>query len=64
MEQSNKKTPFSDLVNTLKEIRGKPLSQEQITKINSIIESNDDDLENVDPVKKIANSNESTESYQ
>lgn len=64
MEKITKKTPFKDLVNTLKEIKEKPLSKEKIEKINSIIDKSSDEFENVDPVKKIAISNENTESYQ
>lgn len=64
MEKVTKKTPFKDLVNTLKEIKEKPLSKEKIEKINSIIDKSSDEFENVDPVKKIAISNGNTESYQ
>jgi hypothetical protein len=37
MAENNTKTPFKDLANTLKEIREKSLSQEQIAKINTVI---------------------------
>lgn len=64
MEKTNKKTPFRDLVNTLKEIREKPLSEEEVEKINSIIENDNDDFENADSIKKIAKPSENTENFQ
>ena len=63
MENNITKTPFRDLVKTLKEIKEKPLSDEQIQNINSIVNENEDNFENVDPIKKIAISNEQTASY-
>lgn len=63
MEKTNKKTPFRDLVNTLKKIKEKPLSQGQIEKINSIVDNDSDELENTDSVQKIARPSENTESY-
>ena len=54
MEKNREKTPFRDLVNKLREIKDRPLSDEQVDKINAIIEKDDNDSENVVPEDKIA----------
>ena len=59
--KKEKKTPFRDLVNTLKEIKEKPLSDEQIEEINSIIEREVDDTEGPAPLDKVAKSAKTTE---
>ncbi len=64
MQKNEKKSPFRDLANTLKEIKEKPLTEEKIERINSIIENNSEEFENAEPLKKIAMPNENMESYQ
>lgn len=64
MSEIKKKTPFRDLANTLKSIRKKPLSKQQIEKINSIIKRDIEDTEEVIPIKKIAISKKEEQSLQ
>ncbi len=54
MEKVIKKTPFKDLAKTLKEIKIKPLSEEKVSRINSIVNIENDEFENIEPLKKIA----------